>query len=205
MFRNNWIRVPLFAAIFWVAFQLLFSLINPYPSPGIWVLVVGGLVFGFSIQIFAWIRAKDKFGDDVQAKTETHQRRTVKVMQDKQQAFETCRRAIESLPNLKLRSVDAAQSTLKIRSKIHRVAWGFTWGNLISLELTQVGDHLTEVAIASKPFMPTVMVDSGEAWTTLEQLVSEIKNLDSEPSRASLNDGAELLRELTTRPVTFHR
>jgi hypothetical protein len=128
------------------------------------------------------------------------------LMQDRSSAIETCRRAIESLPDLKLRSVDAGSAIINVRSKIKRVGWGgFTWGNLISIKLVEVGEQLTEVNIKSKPFMPTVLIDSGEAWATIERLVAAIKGLDSHPTTEALKDGAEMINELTSRPINFSR
>lgn len=204
MFRNNWIRVPLLAAIIFIVAQLLGSLIAPLPFSK-WFLVLYGLLFGFTIQTFNWLRARKKFGKLGQELNNTRHKRSFTLMQDRLSAIETCRIAIASLSDLKLRSIDVDAGILKIRSKIKRVAWGFTWGNLISLRLTEVGEQLTEVGLESKPFMPTVIIDSGEAWGTIERLVATIKELDRQPNVATLNDGASMLNDLTIRPIKISR
>ena len=205
MFRNNWIRVPLIAASMWIASQLLANRIIDPDANHLRTIIVFGLIFGFLVQTLNWLRVRDKFGEVGQEVTDTHQMRALTLMQDKSRALETCKLAIESLPDLKLRSVVPELSGLKARSKMKRVAWGFTWGNLISVRLVEVAEHLTEINIESKPLMPTVLVDSGEAWTTTEQLVAEIKKLDSQPSKEALNDGVEMLQDLTMRPINVHR
>jgi hypothetical protein len=205
MFRNNWIRVPFIAALAWIGAQLLFNIISPLPLH-LWRLIFIGLLFGFSLQTLNWLRARKKFGKVGQEVTETRHKRNFMLMQDRSSAIETCRRAIQSLPDLKLRSVDAGSGIINVRSKIKRVGWGgFTWGNLISIKLVEVGEQLTEINMESKPFMPTVLIDSGEAWATIERLVAAIKDLDSQPPAAALNDGAEMIHELTNRPINFSR
>ena len=204
MFRNNWIRVPFIASAMWIVPQLFLSLVHPGPFHP-WRIIILGLVFGFSIQIFNWLRVRDRFGKAEQQFSSPRQKRALMLMQDKVRALVTCEKAIESMPKLRLRSVNAELGKIVARSKIRRVAWGFTWGESMSVDIIELGEHLTEVRIESRPTVRTVLVDGGESWTNIEQLVSEIKKLDVDPSRAVLNDGAELLQDLTTRPVTFSR
>jgi hypothetical protein len=204
IFRNNWIRVPLFDAALWVGAELLFNFFNPYPV-SIWFLILWGLVLGFSLQTFNWLRVRNKYGNVDQQVSDARQKRSLTLMQNKAAALDTCRQAIESLPTLKLGKIDSGASTIRLRSKIRWVSWGFTWGNLISIKLHEVGDHLTEIQIEAKPLLPTVLLDSGQTWDTLERLVAEIKKSDSQPNSAQLNDGAEMLRDLTSRPVNFSR
>jgi len=200
MFRNNWIRVPLIVGGSWIAWMLLFGLFDSHP-PRSWLIIIGGLMVGFSIQVFNWLRVQSKFGNVGQEVSEVRQKRSLTLMQDISRALDTCKLAVESLPSVKLRDIDVASRIITLRSKI---SWN-SWGNVISIKLLEVGDYLTEVEIEAKPFMPTVIFDSGQTWDTLEELVAEIKKSDSQPSSTLLKDGAEMLHELTSRPVNFSR
>lgn len=162
---------------------------------------MGGLFFGFTIEGFAWLRVRSKYGKVGQTALDPRQKRSLTLMQDRGPALETCRAAVESLSNLKLRRVDADLNRITMRSKAN---WN-SWGSRFTIELREVADHLTEVTIETKPLLPTVLVDAGEAWKTIDQIVSEIKKLDSQPSKEALNDGAEMLLDVTMRPIKARR
>jgi hypothetical protein len=123
------------------------------------------------------------------------------LMQDIGQALETCKIAVESLSRLVLRDVDPISNRVVFRSKANFRSWG----SRFTIDLREVAPHLTEVVIETKPRLPTILIDSGEAWKRINEIVAAIKELDSDPGPASLKDGTEMLLDLTIRPIDLSR
>lgn len=196
MFKNRWIRIPILAGAWWLIWQLAFNAVTPYPI-GIWRVIIGGLIFGFVLEGFAWIRVRGRYGNVGPEALEPHQEHILVLMQDKRRAFENCQRALESLPNLKGLLLEPEADLIRVRSKIN---WNSS-GSKFTISLREIAEHLTEVTIKAQPRLRTVLIDSGYAWTTTNQIVSEIKKLDSRLSDNTLRDGAEMLHDLTARPI----
>jgi hypothetical protein len=197
MFHNRWVRVPIIAAFYWFILHVLF----PRPSESIWQTFFWALAFGFTLEGSSWLWVRIKYGNVGPNAREPRQKRSLMLMQEMGQALETCRSAVESLPNLKLREVDPVSNTIKMKSKVNWVSWG----SRFTIQTHEVAEYLTEVTIETRPLLPTVLIDSGEAWKTIDQIVGAIRKLDSQPSTTSLKDGAEILQDLTSRPIKFSR
>lgn len=200
MFRNRWIKFPLIFAAIWMATQLPGYFLNSEAMP-FWWLIFGGLFVGLAIEGFGWLRIRHKYGRVTPEALVPHQIRDLMLMQQIDRAFETCKAAIKALPDLSLREVDPVHRRLVVRSAMN---W-FTIGSTVTIQLRQASDNLTEVTVERKPRWRTTMVDYGEGWNVVEKLVSAIKALDTEPTMQSLNDGASMLNDLTTRPINFTR
>jgi hypothetical protein len=197
MFRNRWIRVPLIAAFYWFFVHVLF----PRPSESLWETLFWSIAFGFLLEGSSWLWVRIKYGSVGPNAREPRQKRSLMLMQDIGKALDTCKVAIESMPRLKLRDVDPVLKRVMLRSKANWVSWG----GRFTIQVYEVAPHLTEVVIEAKPLLPTVLIDSGEAWKTIDQIVAEIKTLDLLPTKEALNDGAEMLQDLTMRPIKVRR
>jgi hypothetical protein len=200
MFRNRWIRVPLLGALIWGGCQVPVYLLFSEPVP-IWYLLLGSLFFGFFIEGYSWLRIQYKYGPVTPQALEPHQVRTFTLLQSKGRAFKTCQAAIKAIPRLTLRESDPDRGTLTVRPYLN----AFNRRSNLTVRLSESSDHLTEVHIELRPVWRGVLVDNGEGWKTVEQLVSAVKALDTEPTIKSLNDGASMLQDLTTRPINFTR
>jgi hypothetical protein len=125
------------------------------------------------------------------------QSRTIRLLQDIDQAFESCVEVVNSLNLGKIRRLDKENYLIETRT---RPNWESP-GSIAMFSLHRLGDNLTEVHLNLRPRLRTVMLNYGESWQKAELIERELRDNDTRIGKNALVEGAEVLLKAPIMPL----
>lgn len=138
--------------------------------------VISGILFGCIMTlVFARMHMRGVRrvkADAARQDLDLHQKRTLKIDLPATDALELMRRALESLPNAAIDSVDMVQGKIRGRGAI---SWR-SWGEKIAIDVVPDAAHGSIVTIDSRPAMPYTVVDYGQNLSNVEQITRYVSS-----------------------------
>jgi hypothetical protein len=192
---NRWIILPLLFAVSITIPAFFFT--DRLTSGQILFKLCWGAVCGLALAAWNDIRARQRSGITDEEIYKVRQSRFVTVAGSIEKALELCREAATSIEGLKLRSVNEATKEVIARS---RLKWE-TFGNVITMRASRVGENLTEIQITTRPILPTIIVDYGSAWEEANEVAKYLRNHDANINPKHLEEGMEILNTASVRPI----
>ena len=190
---NRWILVPL---ILGLATGLMLVILQN----GDWFnQFMFGFVFGvFEGLIFQWWserRRKKIMKDGMDEDFSVKQKRDLVVLANFETAFDLCRETISEI-GAKIKTEDAANQIIKAKTGMNF----HSFGTDIDFKLKPINENLTEIEIVSRPTVRTTLVDYGESYKMIENIVENLKNKDSELNRRILADSVSIMEDVYVKP-----
>jgi|SRR5579872_6202005 len=89
-------------------------------------------------------------------------------------AFDACLAALEAVPRCRIKVCDRLMGRIVA---LKETTWR-SFGDTISFTLRPVDERRTEVALDSRPVVPTQMVDNGSNWQNVEKITGRLQDPD---------------------------
>lgn len=199
---SRWIGIPLrfglYLSLSFLLVGLLMELRLDLSSlPFTFVLAsFGGLLLVYSSSTSARSKAgSERIDDSIYS---VSQRRTILLNKDIASAFESCLYVAQDLSRVKIRRSDPGAHLIEVRT---RTTWD-SFGSIVTFSLEQVGHQLTEVTIESRPYLRTTLVDFGHSWKEIASIANRLRETDVEIGRNSFHEGARILLQAASFPIS---
>lgn len=192
---SRYIKFPLIFGILVMLNSLFFSF-----EPTLYKLFTafsGGAVIGIILQIISNYKTRQIESDSTEEDFSTYQTRTVSLLCSSDKAFDLCLGAIEEIKNGKIESADKENGFIKAKTSMNLK----TFGNIVEFKLNALTENLTEVEIATKPFVPTTLIDYGESLETVKKLVDFLTAQNAEFNHKQLEGKSVVPVEFTEKNI----
>lgn len=190
----------------WITFPLVFAVLMTIPV----VLLLEDLTFteivsrftlgalsGFAVQAWSDLRARQRTGRNDDEIYKVRQERILTIFREPKDAVALCIEAMQSSDLMKLNSIKVED-----HSVIGCTRW--TWesfGNVVKIQVVELGDKLSEVRINTRPLLQTTAVDYGNGSEIADKLISYLRQNDVSIPTKVLSEGAEVISNAPRRPL----
>lgn len=191
---SRWIYVPLIFVFLYILQRILLN--GSIAAGEILFAAVLGAVAGFVILFWSDSKSRAVSGRDDEEIYRVRQSRMITLLLNYEKAFELCKASINYLHRAKIKNEDFAQGTIKIKTGMN---WN-SFGQIITLKLNKINEHLTEVEISTRPIPRTALIDYGEGWKYAEEISKFLKEKDAEINKKVLVESAAILSDVYVKP-----
>lgn len=198
MKTSRWIYVPLVVGVSYAVLMALAGLIfdMPFTFGQFLYWLVGGTFMGFIFQFLSDQKAKKVSKNKDQKAFDVYQNRVLTLLCNYEKSLALCREAVLNLKSAKITGEDFQNKKIKAMVGMN---WN-TWGEVIEINLKEIGENLTEIEINVSPRLKSMLVSYGRSWKIAEDISEYLKTKDAEINKKVLTDSAVILEEVYVKP-----
>jgi len=195
---SRWIYVPLKMGVSYAVLMVLAGLIfdMPFTFGQFLYWLVGGTFMGFIIQFLSDQKAKKVSKNKDQKAFDVYQNRVLTLLCNYEKSLALCREAVLNLKSAKITGEDSQNKNIRATVGLN---WN-TWGEVIEINLKEIGENLTEIEISVSPRLKSMLVSYGRSWKIAEDISEYLKTRDAEINKKVLTDSALILDEIYVKP-----
>lgn len=198
MKTSRWIYVPLVVGVSYAFLMALAGLIfdMPFTFGQFLYWLVGGIFMGFIFQFLSDQKAKKVSKNKDQKAFDVYQNRVLTLLCNYEKSLALCREAVLNLKSAKITGEDFQNKKIKAMVGMN---WN-TWGEVIEINLKEIGENLTEIEINVSPRLKSMLVSYGRSWEIAEDISEYLKTKDAEINKKVLTDSVVILEEVYVKP-----
>ena len=174
-----------------IPYGLLMAIFMTDPAVG----ALTGALFGTIMSlIFGTLQHQSFRGKKADAERSVKQSRNIELDLPIDEAFNLCLEAYTQLRRAVIRKIDRESHTIEIRTGIN---W-LTYGEIITLHLSPIDLHTTEVVVNSRPRIKSVMIDYGRNLQNVNLIMLHLREQIASDHLALEEDHTEVGYTLET-------